>query len=405
MVRSSGLIYTPCKLLAGMLLSAAVATACGQVIPSEVANPRARAAESKYLPQLESLQQQIGTTSFPFPFQLTRYLNAKSGRAAVDRDGLEFVNFQHRIVLKVSGVYKAAFEAGLQTENVRATRVLEGAGIPLLRMTAQAVPDSDDYDAIGLEILYNTRDTSNEYSFEGREVLSAVFTRADALAFANATSSAARQEILNRSDVYVNGQPLGVALGQHDPIATETKQEKKEEREDEAVVRAEAKLAESAKLVRASASHDLEEARLEPPVVIVARDVDSTSLHHDLTPVLEHSGEQAVLRFSLENSLTFNGANSSIYKRAAQSFDLFLAPELRALMRALPTDAKYDAFEFSIVNQVANAVTPSETIDFICPITSTRSFLDNKITSQDLINQSTVLVNGMRIGLDLAKVE
>ena len=401
MLSSNGLIYTPCKVLAGILLSTAVATAVSQVLPSEVANPRARAAESKYLPQLETLQQQIGSTSFPFPFQLTRYLNARSGRAAVDRDGLEFVNFQHRIVLKVSGVYKAAFEAGLQTENVRATRVLEGAGIPLLRMTAQAVPDSDDYDAIGLEILYNTRDTSNEYSFEGKEVLSAVFTRADALAFANATSNAARQEILNRSDVYVNGQPLGVALGQHDPIATETKEAK----EDEALFRAETKLAESAKMVRASAAHDVEEARLDPPVAIVARDVDSTRLHHDPTPVLEHSGDQVVLHFSLQNSLTFNGASSSIYKRAAQSFDLFLAPGLRALMKALPADSKYDAFEFSVVNQVANAATPSETVDFICPINSTRSFLDNKITSQELINQSTVLVNGVRIGLDLAKVE
>src|ERR1700757_880583 len=108
-------IYASCNVLAGIALIAAVANASAQVLPSEVSTPRARAAESKYLPQLESLQQQIGSTSFPFPFQLTRYLNAKAGRAAMDRDGLEFVNFQHRIVLKVSGIYQAAFEAGLQT--------------------------------------------------------------------------------------------------------------------------------------------------------------------------------------------------------------------------------------------------------------------------------------------------
>lgn len=393
-------IYTSFKMLAGLGLIAAIASASAQVIPSEVSNPRARAAESKYLPQLESLQQQIGSTSFPFPFQLTRYLNAKSGRAATDRDGLEFVNFQHRIVLKVSGVYQAAFEAGLQTENVRATRVLEGAGIPLIRMVAKAVPDSDDYDGIGVEILYNTRDSNNAYSFEGREVLSAVFSRADAAALAGATTEAGRQEILNRSDVYVNGQAFGVALGQHDPY----KPEAKEDRDDE-IARAEAKLAESAKLVRASAPHDAEEARLDQPPATVTRDIRSAPSSTDLAPKMEQSGDQAVMHFNLQNPLTFNGANSSIYKRAAQSFDLFLAPGLRTLMKTLPSDAKYDAFEFSIVNQVANAVTPSETIDFICPISSTRSFLDNKITSQDLINQSTVLVNGMRIGLDLAKVE
>jgi hypothetical protein len=391
---------TPCKVLAAVALLAAIANAPAQVIPSEVSNPRARAAESKYLPQLESLQQQIGSTSFPFPFQLTRYLNAKSGRAAMDRDGLEFVSFQHRVVLKVSGVYQAAFEAGLQTENVRATRVLEGAGIPLVRMVSQAVPESDDYDGIGIEILYNTRDTNNAYSFEGREVLSAVFSRADAAALASATTQVARQEILNRADVYVNGQAFGVALGKHDPIIPEAK----EDRDDE-IARAETKLAESAKLVSASMSRNADEARLDSPPAIVTRDLRSAVAPSELSPKVEQSGDQIVMHFNLQNPLTFNGANSSIYKRAAQSFDLFLAPGLRAMIKTLPSDAKYDAFEFSIVNQVANAATPSETIDFICPIGSTRSFLENKITSQDLINQSTVLVNGLRIGLDLAKVE
>jgi len=401
-------IYTPCKIVAGILLSTAVTAASAQVLPSEVSNLRARAAESKYLPQLESLQQQIGTSSFPFPFQLTRYLNAKAGRAAMDRDGLEFVNFEHRIVLKVSGVYRAAFEAGLQTENVRATRVLEGAGVPLLRMVSQVVPDSDDYDGIGLEILYDTRDTNNAYSVEGKEVLSAVFSRPDAAAFASATTQSARQEILSRAEIYVNGQAFGVALGQHDPIIPATK----DDRDDE-LARAEAKLAESARLVRASASREasatasdqVEVAKLDPPMTIAVRDVASTRVQPNQVPVLEHTGDQVVLHFNLQNSLTFNGANSSIYKRAAQSFDLFLAPELRALMKTLPADAHYDAFEFSVVNQVANAAAPSETIDFICPISSTRSFLDNKITSQDLINQSTVLVNGVRIGLNLERVE
>ena len=401
MIRN-GLIYSPGKVFAGILLSGAIVAAYGQVLPSEIANPRARAAESKYLPKLEALQQQIGTTSFPFPFQLTRYLNAKQGRAAGDRDGLEFVNFQHRTVLKASGIYKVAFEAGLQAENVRASRVLEGAGIPLVGMVSKAIPESDDYDGIGIEILYNTRDTNNAYSFEGREVLSAVFSRADAVALVNAKTQDARQEILNRSDIYVNGQAYAVALGKHDPMPVEAK-ETQEDRDDE-IARAEAKLAESAKLVRASASRD-DAASADSPVVIATRDVNTAMLHHDQAPALEHSGDQTVLHFSMENSLTFNGANSSIYKRAAQSFDLFLAPQLRALIKSLPADAKYDAFEFSVVNQVANAATASETVDFICPISTTRSFLDNKITSQDLINQSTVLVNGIRIGLDLAKVE
>src|SRR5258708_7026293 len=133
-------IYTLSKILAGICFSGVVATASAQVLPSEVTNYRARAVESKYLPQLETLQQQIGSKDFPHPFQLARYVNAKSGRASMDRDGIEFVNFQHRIVLKVSGIYKVAFDAGLKSENQRVTQTLMGAGVPLLRLAAETVP-------------------------------------------------------------------------------------------------------------------------------------------------------------------------------------------------------------------------------------------------------------------------
>jgi hypothetical protein len=414
MNRSRNTIYLPGKILAGALFGAAAAMTYGQVLPSEVSNPRARAAESKYLPQLESLQKEIGTATFPNPFQLARYLNAKSGRAAMDQDGIEFVNFQHRIVLKVSGTYQVAFEAGLQAENVRATRTLRDAGIPLLRMATEAVPVSDDYDGIGLEIKYGTRDTNSAYKFEGREVLSAVFSRADALALANARNDAERQEILNRSDVYVNGQPFGVALGQRDPIGP-SDQGASESRTREAASKnagsSEDELSRAATLLRASVSRSeqapVEEAKLEPPAALAAMDANVGNSHmgrHE-APLLERSGDQVMLHVSLENPLAFNGATSSIYKRAAQSFDLFLAPSLKELMKTFPADAKNDAFKFSVVNRVSNSMTQSETIDYICPAQSTRSFLDNKITSQELINQSMVLVNGVRIGLNLETVE
>jgi hypothetical protein len=357
----------------------------------------------------------------------------------MDRDGIEFVNFQHRIVLKVSGIYQVAFEAGLQAENVRATRTLVDAGIPLLRMASNAVPGSDDYDGIGLEIVYGTRDTNSAYQFEGREVLSAVFSRADALALANAKNDVERQEILNRSDVYVNGQPFGVALGQHDPIGTNSSERSSNQSGSREVgsnhsESNDQELERAATLLRASVSREnpskpnsaaeptksyvdavpgksepapVVEARFEPSTALGAGDtrISNSHLGRNDAPLLEQSGDQVVLHVSLQNSLSFNGADSSIYRRAAQSFDLFLAPGLRELMKTLPADAKYDALKFSVVNRVSNGLTPSETIDYICPVQSTRSFLDNKITSQDLINQSMVLVNGVRIGLNLQTAE
>ncbi|MHB1488729.1 MAG: hypothetical protein ACYCZM_14500, partial [Acidimicrobiales bacterium] len=96
------------------LLLGMTASAFGQVSPVEVLNPKLKADEAQYLPQQQSLQQSIAATKFPFPFRLARYPNAKPGqRAASDSNGIEFVYFEGREVLKISGIYQAAFNAAL----------------------------------------------------------------------------------------------------------------------------------------------------------------------------------------------------------------------------------------------------------------------------------------------------
>jgi hypothetical protein len=105
----------------------------------------------------------------------------------------------------------------------------------------------------------------------------------------------------------------------------------------------------------------------------------------------------------MQNTLSFERGQSSIYKRAAQSFDLFLAPDLKDISKKVPADATVDALHFSVLNRLG--AEKDETIEYICPMDSMRSFVENKITTQDLINKSVVLVNGVRIGLDLQKAE
>jgi len=71
----------------------------------------------------------------------------------------------------------------------------------------------------------------------------------------------------------------------------------------------------------------------------------------------------------------------------------------------LPADLQVDALDFSILNRLGNEKDSSEAVEFICPLRSIRSFIEDEIASQDLINQSLVLVNGVRIRLDLELVE
>ena len=49
----------------------AATSALAQVSPGEIANPKLKAAEQEYLPQLRSLQHAINETQFPLPFILT----------------------------------------------------------------------------------------------------------------------------------------------------------------------------------------------------------------------------------------------------------------------------------------------------------------------------------------------
>ena len=74
-------------------------------------------------------------------------------------------------------------------------------------------------------------------------------------------------------------------------------------------------------------------------------------------------------------------------------------------MQKLPGNAEIDALDFSVLNRLGAEKSSSEAVEFICPLKSVRSFVDDEITGQDLINQGVVLVNGVRIALNLQLVE
>src|SRR5437762_10108475 len=62
----------------------------------------------------------------------------------------------------------------------------------------------------------HTRERS--YDYEGKEILVVVLDRDDAWALARASTDSARQEILNRSKVYVSGTDFGLSLTERDPL-------------------------------------------------------------------------------------------------------------------------------------------------------------------------------------------
>ena len=414
-----------------------------QVSPAEILNPRLKAAEQANLGRLVTVNRAVAKMSFPFPLALSRYsgLDPKD-QIGADSRGLEFVNFHDHLVLKVTANYNAAYDAGALTANQRSNRVFDDVIAPILGVLPNHFTPNDDFDAFGFEIAYHVRRKTREYEYEGKEILVVVLDKSDALTYASLREPK-RQETLNRSDIYVDGRPFGLALGEREPFNVEALERSLPKRpvpgSDQTTVaasnsrdadeRAARAIQMQIPLFRASSmDRPGASAPSEAQVSRVAiTQADAESLQRKYQSQLEALGKEGATTFhfieyaqpsivvfrnqfylqvSLRNPQSFDKDATSIYKRAAQSFDLFLAPQLKPILDKIPGGAEIAGLDITIVDDLTSKSThSSEALEFICPIRSLRQLVAAEITTQELINQSVVVVNGVRIALNLQQVE
>jgi hypothetical protein len=361
---------------------------------------------------------------------------------------------ERHVLLKISGNYNAAYNPDLLTQNERAAHVFSEVISPIVGLLAKEFPQDMDCDGVGFEISYHIRVHRN-FDYEGKEILVVVFDRADAFAFAADTDDAGHQEILNRSDIYVNGKEFGLAMNQRNPFDLEAigKEPPGSADHSTASVRRAAKGSKEPALSPASLKIETEPASkpinsapgitrastddhplstppapaLQPENLPAATEEDAERLQSQFQAqldTLESVGRanwnfvdyappsfgvyqnQLILQLTLRNTLQFAPDSSSIYKRAAQSFDLFLARELKDILEKVPADANFDAYDVTVVNGLGpDPQSSSEAIEYISPRKVLQQFVDAEITGQQLIDQTVVLVNGVRIALNLQLVE
>ena len=190
----------------------------GQVSPAEILNPDLKALEQSYLPQLKALNQAIGKTKFPFPFYLSRYVGLDPAQQAeADSRGIEFVRFQDRVILKITGNYNAAYDTSRLTQNERAASTFRTVVLPVVNLATEILPEDLPCDGIGFEISHHARARNRNYDYEGKETLVVMLDRNDAWALSRSSTDLKRQEIVNRSKVYVSGTDFGLSLTERDP--------------------------------------------------------------------------------------------------------------------------------------------------------------------------------------------
>ncbi len=436
------------RLLGALALAAALSSGApclAQVAPAEIRNPELKAAEQAYLPQMTAVNRAVTALEFPFKFAPGRYagLDPKE-QAGADTRGLEFVRFHGRLVLKLTGNYNAAYNAELLTPNQRADSVFDHVVAPILGLLPQYFSRGDSFNAFGFEIAYHVRTRAHGFDYEGKEILVLVFDKTDALPFPD--SEPKQQEVLNRSEIYLDGKPFGLALSARDPFEVETLVRSLRGRQS---AQAPAEVSEQpagsgtnaqSPMVRPAILHnppdqvpapvpasgamppekpsaeasapagpgpDALQKRYQPQLDDLAR--DGVAKHHfvDYSPpsfVLVRN--QISLQLTMRNPNGYDQAATSIYRRAAQSFDLFLAPQLKPILDKVSAIPELGGLDVTVINQLtAKTGSSSEAVEYVFPLQALRRFVDAEITNQDLVNQSLVLVNGVRIALNLQLVE
>jgi len=429
-------------------LGVVVSPAHAQVSPAEILNPDLRALEEAYFPQLKTINQEIARAKFPFPFYLSRYVGIDPAKQVeADSRGIEFVRFQDRVILKISGNYNAAYATQKFTQNERAANTFRAVVLPNLKIVTTSLPEDVSCEGIGFEISFHTRSNEKSYDYEGKENLVVVLDRVDAWAMSRAATAGEMQGILNRSKVYLSGKEYGLSLTEQDPLNVESLPRSTPAKIDAtSTARSTTSVSRSPILkgqgAPGMASQPTSPALASPPPEIdtpAVKEPDPLPAPPTLTqadadrlgdkfqmqldslakvgaqkfhfveyapPAFVVFQNKIALQMTLKNSLQFGPAKGSIYRRTAQTFDLFLAGQLKELTEKVPKDLSFQLYDFSVLNKLSPGPKgTSEAIEFICPKAALQQFVNAEITNQQLLDQSIILVNGVRISLNLQLVE
>lgn len=413
-------------------------TASAQVSPNEILDPQLKSLEAQYLPQLKTINQHIARKQFPFPFYLSRVVGLDPAQQVeADTRGLEFKHFRDRVVLKATGNYNAAYDKKQLSRNEQAARTFRDVMLPILQIITQNVPPDIDCDAIGMEISYHVRDRQKSYDYEGAENLVVVLDRKDAFQMVLEKDDNARQVLLDRSLVYLGGEEYGLSLLDRDPVVVDKQARAKSNQIDAGstlsastsasrLIRSNPNLLPSAAAGNDPSGGPKVDLSRAKPAATAADAAKLQSQYQAQLDALAREGQvklgfvdydpptfvvvskQMVLQMTLKNSTRLDPEKTNIYKRAAQTFDLFVAPKMKDVLDRIPSDVPVDYYDFSVVNPLSPTSLGkerSEAIEFLFPKQLAQKFVNNEITNQELIDKSQVLVNGVRIALTLQLVE
>jgi hypothetical protein len=442
--------------------------AAGQALtPAEIKSPQMRALQGKYFEQLQTVAAEIQGHIFPYPFYFSRVLDLEMAQQErADQRSLRFDNYGGMTVVELTANYFGSYSVELVTKSHRAARTFNDVMLPALEIAMHELKDNPDVEGFAMEISHRIRGKAMGMNVEKAENLVLVLSKQAAIQLVEAKTDNDRQAAVLAGQFFYNGQPFVLYLSDAAAADAAKRLDKTDAgslpTKDTATTknigigssgssRVAPRAAEPAAPPRDTSPEALARIQTEYEKIIgvIVKETDPQAHFVSYArPMMVAFRKGAYLEFSVTTPLPGN-ASASRYKMAALAFDNHIAHLLRPIMGYLKRDLDFDGIAFSTTIHLpqkqdgsaaptssntpqdkakgklpakppsepkdkptdhaddvqAEAAQGSEAVEFFFPVEALRCYETYDCTGQQLLDGSSVLVNGERVSLDLQIAE
>ena len=414
-----------------LVLSFASLSAGQALTPAEIKDPQLRSLQEKYFQQLQTIGAEAQGHVYPYPFYFSRVLDLELAQQEhADQRSLRFDNYNGMTVVEITGNYFAAYSTESVDKSHRALRTFQDVMLPILEIAVPVLKDNPDVDGLAMEISHHIRGKAMGMSMERPENLVLVLSKDAASRLVNGKTENDRQAAILDGHFFVNGEPFILYLsdraaeeaarsGERNPPPAASQEPSRKSKSPRSS-------ADMAAAMRPFSRQATPEPPAAPPrdtspesltkiqasyqkmTDLVVKELD-TQAHFVAyaPPAMVAFRKGAYLEFSVTTTLPA-AASGSRYRMAALAFDEHIAHLIRPAMGYFKGDLEFDGIAFSTTIHLEDKAPSSqgnEAVEFFFTIPALRCYETYDCTGQQLIDQSSVLINGERVSLDLQNAE
>jgi hypothetical protein len=406
------------------------------VAPVEMKDPALRDLQTRYMDDLKLVGAEIVSTSFDFPFYLSRKLDLdEAQQKSADQRSIRFDHFNGVTVLAITGNYYAAYSTEKLNRDQRARETFMHVVIPILKAAVPRFQNNRNVQGYALEVSHHVMGKVMGVSMERPENLVVFFPQAAAIKLLSAKDDAAQQAALLQGQTLLNAEPVTVwlkgegpqlAAGNAGGDAAQDEPNAPSQMGAEIVhgsdgstepggpvpsfpksLKKEAPAPAPPRDTSPEALASLQGANKEALAGMVKELDPQAHFVSYATPSFVAFRQGIYLELSINSTLPETAAGSR-YKLAAFAFDEHIAHLIRPVLGYFKGEPNFDGIGFSTTLHLpgkASPNSPSEAVEFFFPFTALRCYEKYDCTGQQVIDAGTVLINGERVGLDLQTAE